>query len=214
MTFAGAGDLAAGGSYLTMTSPNGSDFVTVIETGRASCAHCRYAPSTASAAPQEVALTLAGTLASAKLVHVWQTTADDMFAYKGEGPLTSFVWGMFECEAVNSIFFAPARVRLMGTRVVKLTQSCQETCQPDCHATVSLLRDGACRGRRGDARRDPRVHLLDHHAAWPAARPGQKRASPLGPISCHVRGVIQSLAALACAYMYARTRTRTRTHCN
>ena len=42
MLHSGAGALSGGGSFVSMVSPNGTDFVTVLETGTAACAHCRY----------------------------------------------------------------------------------------------------------------------------------------------------------------------------
>ena len=75
MLHGGSGDLAHGGSFLTMVSPDGDHFSTIIETGHAHCDHCpaNNDPKTASTTAQKVIIHLLGGLAHAKVVHAWHT---------------------------------------------------------------------------------------------------------------------------------------------
>ena len=79
MLFSAGVDLAAGGSVLTMVSPDGSDFSVILETGKTSCAHCRYGAGTFATAAQTITLDLIGSLAAHTEVSVWHTNQTHTF---------------------------------------------------------------------------------------------------------------------------------------
>ena len=83
MLHGASGDLAQGGSFLTMVSPDGKDFSMVVETGHAACHHCNYAADTASTVSQDLDVTLSGGLAGVKTVSVWHTSNATMFEKVG-----------------------------------------------------------------------------------------------------------------------------------
>lgn len=78
MLHGGSGDLAQGGSYLTMVSPDGRDFSTIIETGHAHCPVCsaNNAGGGASNVTQRVSIRLLGAVARTETAQVWHTDND------------------------------------------------------------------------------------------------------------------------------------------
>jgi galactosylceramidase len=77
LSHAASGDLAAGGSYVTMVSPDGKDVTVVIETGRATN-NC-YKSEPPVTATQTLQLMLTSSLAEHKNLSLWRTTQTEAF---------------------------------------------------------------------------------------------------------------------------------------
>ena len=94
MIHSGSGDLAQGGSYVTMVSPDEKDFSMILETGHAHCPVCsaNNAPGVASNVTQTVSIGLLGDLALTRTVQVWHTDNDTAsFAHVGSVPVIAGV---------------------------------------------------------------------------------------------------------------------------
>ena len=87
MPFAAAGNLARGGSHVGFVSPDGRDFSLVVETARAECAHCQYAPSTAANVTQRIELTLR-LARRVGAVAVWRTSEAAPFVRLDDVPVS------------------------------------------------------------------------------------------------------------------------------
>lgn len=87
MPFAASGNLARGGSHVGFVAPGGRDFSLVVETARAECNHCKYAPSTAANVTQrlELMLRLSRRVGS---VAVWRTNEEAAFVRLADVPVS------------------------------------------------------------------------------------------------------------------------------
>eukprot|EP01047_Picozoa_sp_COSAG01_P036908 COSAG01_NODE_2902_length_6891_cov_3.810218_8_plen_245_part_00 len=90
----GSGNLTHGGSYVTLVSPDGDHFSTIVETGHAHCDHCpaNNDPKFASTISQDISIRVLGALAQVPTAHVWHTDNDThTFVNVGSFPINAGV---------------------------------------------------------------------------------------------------------------------------
>jgi hypothetical protein len=118
MLVGASGNLAGGGSYVTMVSPQGTDVTIVVETATAQCHHCNYDPKrTAATAPQTLQVTLPATLIATLLgardggpligsglptLHVWRTLSSDNSWFIKQPDINNTVWSSAATTSATS----------------------------------------------------------------------------------------------------------------